>query len=145
MASALVQLASDLRAMNGHLDLASTAILTAVELGHTEGRPVSELKLAQTTGLSRQTVGRRLDHLVEMGEILRVRFHHRGRPYPDIVYVLDPLTANEPRRVRRVKEAIADHADQVAQAMKAMNEDEGDEDLPILPANGDILDPRKVS
>jgi hypothetical protein len=53
MASALVRLASDLRALNGHLDLASTAI----ELGHLEGRPATESTISRTTGLSKQTVG----------------------------------------------------------------------------------------
>jgi hypothetical protein len=74
MASALVRLASDLRALNGHLDLASTAILTAVELGHLEGRPATESTIARTTGLSKQTVARRLQMLVDEGEVLRQSF-----------------------------------------------------------------------
>jgi predicted transcriptional regulator len=138
LASALVQLASDLRALNGHLDLASTAILTAVELGHTEGKPVTEAMLARTTGMDRKTVARRLQSLLDDGEVMVVRFQYRHRRHPDVVYVLDPVTANEPKRVRRVREAIKRHAREMAAAIEAMERPQDDNHLAILPANGGV-------
>jgi hypothetical protein len=138
LASALVQLASDLRALNGHLDLASTAILTAVELGHLEGKPVTEAMLGRTTGMERKTIRRRLEALIHAGEILAARFHYRGRPRPDVVYVLDPVAANNAKRVRRVREAIKRHAREMTMAIDAMEKPEDDDNLSILPANGGV-------
>jgi DNA-binding HxlR family transcriptional regulator len=138
LAAALVRIAADLRAMNGHLDLASTAILTAIELGHLEGKPATEATLSRTTGLSKQTVARRLDVLIAEGEVLRVLFHYRGQTRPSVVYVLNPETANDPPRVRRVRDAIRHHAREMEEAMRAMERAEDDDNLRILPANGGV-------
>lgn len=129
-------MASDLRALNGHLDLASTAILTAIELGHLEGRPATEATLARTTGLSKQTVARRLQGLIEAGEIMRARYQYRGHMNPSFVYVLDPHAANDPGRVQRVRDAIRRHAHEMRGAIEAMGEEEQDDALPVLSANG---------
>jgi hypothetical protein len=80
-------------------------------------------------------LARRLQNLVEAGEVLRRSFHYHGRSKPAVVYLLDPSAANDPGRVRRVREAIKRHGEEIRAAIQAMDQAQTAQDeLPILSA-----------
>ncbi|MCA6114283.1 helix-turn-helix domain-containing protein [Bradyrhizobium sp. WSM 1738] len=58
-----------------HLTNANLEALIAVMcvfVGEAEGRPPTVTKIAQHSGLTRQTVYRRLEYLIELGRVVRV-------------------------------------------------------------------------
>lgn len=143
--TALSDLAFSLRALNGHRDLPSTFILIEVGKGHAEGEPVTEGAISKRTGIDHRSVRRRLEVLINDGEVLRVRYRFVDRKRTDVVYVLNLKAGNNAKRLRRLREAIRKHANEMKRTKDTLDlPEEADDRLPILPANGGVSPPKMV-
>src|SRR3974390_1640362 len=52
-------------------DLETAFIACAVALGHAEGRPMNQQEISELVHVKRQTVARKLDQLIQGGDIVR--------------------------------------------------------------------------
>lgn len=136
IAEAVLEHFRELRAIYRQPDATSTFVMIALELFHGHGWSATEGKIAIETGLDRRTVRRRLELLIESGEVLPRRREKSG----PTIYVLNPTRANAPRRVDRIKEATEDHLERTKGIKGAMERDFESENTgkqSILSANGD--------
>jgi len=69
-------------------DLETAIIACAVALGHAEGRPMNRKEISELVHIERQTVARKLDQLIQGGDIVR--------DPDDARYYLEPERAEHP-------------------------------------------------